>query len=319
LARDALQVAATMCVAALSWRFVEQPIRHGALARMWRRLRSEGWRPYALPRAGWAVLAGGLGLLVLTGAALAGASLGPGGAAGVSRGATLVASVPMSSVTKSFDFGVAAARDEHSQRSVCHAIVHIGDSTSEGLISPDYLPDPAQRIEAQYARVGANIQHYEISGARSIVERYEGVPNGYEVAQRWKAAGYRGCWVLALGTNDTADVAVGSNVGRLARIRQMMSLIGDQPVMWVNVRSLQSNGPYAEQNMHLWNDALLQACREYPNMRVFDWAAVVQNRWFIGDGIHFNTPGYAARSRLIAQALARAFPSVGHSPGCAVS
>ena len=34
----------------------------------------------------------------------------------------------------------------------CRAVVHIGDSTSDGLISPDYLPDPRQRIAAQYAR-----------------------------------------------------------------------------------------------------------------------------------------------------------------------
>ncbi|HTZ64684.1 MAG TPA: acyltransferase family protein [Solirubrobacteraceae bacterium] len=317
LLRNALQVSAIVGVAALSWRFVEQPIRHGALARLWRRLRSDGWRVHALPRAGWAVLAGALGLLALTCVGLAGASIGSGREAGAAPGA-LTASVPMSTVTKSFDAGVAAATDEHSQRTSCRAVIHIGDSTSEGLISSDYLPDPAQRIEAQYARVGATLQHYEISGARSIVERYEGKPNAYEVAKRWKLSGYHGCWVLALGTNDTADVYVGSNVGRLARVRQMMSVIGDQPVMWVDVRSLLASGPYSEHNMRLWNQALLQACSKYPNMRVFDWAAVAHDGWFIDDGIHYNTPGYAARSRLIAQALARAFPGQGHSPGCVV-
>ena len=46
--------------------------------------------------------------------------------------------------------------------------------------------------------------------------------------------------------------------------------------------------------MQLWDEALLQACRAYPNMRVFDWAAVVSSAWFIDDGIHYNTPGYAA-------------------------
>ena len=319
LLRDALQVTAIVCAAALSWRFVEQPIRHGALARLWSRLRSAGWRPHALPRAGWAVLAGALGLLALTCVGLAGASIGSGREAGVAGSAPLAASVPMLTVTKSFNAGVAAATDEHSQRTSCRAVIHIGDSTSEGLVSSDYLPDPALRIETQYARVGATLQHYEISGARSIVETYEGNPNGYEVAKRWKLAGYHGCWVLALGTNDTANVYVGSNVGRLARIRRMMSVIGNQPVMWVDVKSLLSSGPYSEQNMRLWDQALLQACHEYPKMRVFNWAAVVHDSWFIDDGIHYSTPGYAARGRLIAQALARAFPSVGHSPGCVVT
>jgi lysophospholipase L1-like esterase len=54
-------------------------------------------------------------------------------------------------------------------------------------------------------------------------------------------------------------------------------------------------------------------------MRVFNWAGVVQSAWFIDDGIHYNTPGYAARARLIAQALAHAFPAAGSHHGCVVN
>jgi hypothetical protein len=115
--------------------------------------------------------------------------------------------------------------------------VHVGDSTSDSLISPDHLPDPALRPAAQYARVGAARLIPEISGGRSIVETLGGQPNADTVAQQLVREGYRGCWVLALGTNDTADVYVGSPVSRATRIEQMMSVIGGQPVMWVNVRS----------------------------------------------------------------------------------
>jgi hypothetical protein len=62
--------------------------------------------------------------------------------------------------------------------------------------------------------------------------------------------------------------------------------------------------------MREWNQALLRACPHYPNMRVYDWAAVAKPQWFIGDGIHYTSAGYAARSRLIARALAGAFPAV---------
>ena len=164
----------------------------------------------------------------------------------------------------------------------------------------------------------------EISGARSIVETYEGYPNAYTVAQQLIRQGYRGCWVLALGTNDTADVAVGSTFSLAYRIKEMMSLIGNEPVMWVNVKSLLDYGPYAESNMLLWNQALIRACASYPNMRVYDWAAAVKDSWFITDGIHYTSAGYAARAYLIAQALARAFPAAGseyatgQSPGCLV-
>ena len=63
--------------------------------------------------------------------------------------------------------------------------------------------------------------------------------------------------------------------------------------------------------MQSWNRALVRACRRYPNMRVFDWAAVAKRKWFIPDGIHYYSPGYVARARLISRALAAAFPADG--------
>jgi lysophospholipase L1-like esterase len=206
----------------------------------------------------------------------------------------------------------------------CHAVAHFGDSTSDGLVSADYLPDPAQRINAQYTRVGVTVQRYEISAGTSIVETVHGEANAYDTARQVAEGGYRGCWVLALGTNDTADVAVGSNAGVSERIRRMMSVANGDPVLWVNVTSLVTSGPYAETNMRAWNDALVRACASYPNMRIFDWASVAnpggaKAGWFLPDGIHYTPAGYGPRARLIANALARAFPrDHASSPGCVV-
>jgi len=91
----------------------------------------------------------------------------------------------------------------------------------------------------------------EVTGGTPIVETIDGTPNAYQVAKRLIDHGCRGRWVLVLGTNDTADVYAGSNVGRIQRIKEMMSLIGDQPVLWIEVKSLVPGGPYAEQNMRL--------------------------------------------------------------------
>jgi peptidoglycan/LPS O-acetylase OafA/YrhL len=194
-------------------------------------------------------------------------------------------------------------------RTSCTSVVHIGDSTSEGLISADYEPDPANRIPARYADVGVEHSIMKIVGATSVVESLPGTQNAADMANQVKQGGYNGCWVLALGTNDTADVYVGSNVSRLARIQKMMNLIGNQPVMWVEVTSLLSSGPYSEQNMELWNQALQQAQSQYPNMRIYNWPAVAQKSWFIDDGIHYTTIGYAHRATDIADALAEAFPA----------
>jgi lysophospholipase L1-like esterase len=152
-----------------------------------------------------------------------------------------------------------------------------------------------------------------------VVEVLPGQVNGYNAAQAIYRGGFRGCWVIALGTNDTADVAVGSNVGLMTRIQRMMAAAHGEPVMWVNLRSLLASGPYSEANMLTWDNTLLKACARYPNMRVFNWAALAKAKWYISDGIHFTSAGYAVRAKLIAQALARAFPKTGASSGCLVS
>jgi peptidoglycan/LPS O-acetylase OafA/YrhL len=316
LVRDLLQVAATFGIAALSWRFVEEPVRHGALGQLWKRARAARWRPRALPRRGWA-FAGGMGLIVLVaGVGLAGAALNPGADSSLAADRLSAAELERSRVVAIRRASEAA---ESSDRTSCKAALYIGDSTSEGLTSPEYLPPPSERIDAQLARVGARTSYFSISGARSIEERYEDEPNAYESALAWKEEGFEGCWVLALGTNDTADVFVGSSVGNRERIEKMMSVAGRQPVLWVNVKSLVPNGPYAAQNMREWDETLAEACARYPNMRIYDWAGKVKDAWFIEDGIHFNSPGYAARSRLIAEGLAHAFPAKGKpNPRCIV-
>jgi lysophospholipase L1-like esterase len=201
----------------------------------------------------------------------------------------------------------------------CTTVGHIGDSTSVGMVSPQELPDPAQRLAARYTDVGVRHAWVDASGGRSIVEVLPGQVNGYNVARTWVAEGFRGCFVFALGTNDTANVSVGSNVSRLARIEQMMRVAHGRPVMWVNTHTLLSSGPWSEANMQAWNEDLVQACARYPNMRIFNWAAMDQPGWHLPDGIHYTPAGYAIRAAAIAHALTRAFPRDGHSQGCVVN
>ena len=200
----------------------------------------------------------------------------------------------------------------------CRRVAHIGDSTSVGLVSPLDLPDPAQRLAAQYRDVGVRHTWIDASGGRSMVEEMPGQVNGYDTARTMVSGGFRGCWVIALGTNDTANVSAGSNVSRMARIRELMSVAHGAPVMWVNVKTLDPSGPWSEADMQVWNDTLVQACHQYPNLRVFDWASAARDGWFAPDGIHYTPAGYAARARLIARALARAFPRSGPSAGCLI-
>ena len=364
LTRDFFQVVAIVIIADLSWRFIETPVRKGALGRLVAKMRSLNWNFETLPRANRIKLACiPAALLVLTLCFVGVMPSAPSGVLAVASAppnpqfvtattqlvgtstATTAHSPPTSAGTTSPTHsasgkttGAAGGSKQSSSTSVptavpprtgagtvghetagagvgafrtsCSEVAHLGDSTSESLISSTYLPDPAQRLGAQYARVGVSRSLMEIVGANSIVETLPGDQDGYQIAQGLVAQGYKGCWVIALGTNDTADVYVGSNVGLAARIKRMMSVIGNEPVLWVNVKSLLSSGPYSETDMQEWDNALLAACSAYPNMRVFNWAAMAQPQWFISDGIHYTSAGSAARSAAIADALATAFPAV---------
>jgi peptidoglycan/LPS O-acetylase OafA/YrhL len=318
LVRSLLQVAAIFAISALSWRFVEEPIRHGAIGRFFARRRAVGWKweTFAPPMR-VAIVGTGL-VLVIAAAGMAGVNTTSSAQGEEVR----VEQARAEGTTKPPPLTKAQAED--STKSSCKAVVHIGDSTSEGLDDDLYLPNENQQSPARYAEVGAKEVHMEIQGATSIEERFEGHPNAQEVAAAWKAEGFKGCWVLALGTNEAANVAAGSTIGERERIDKMMAIIGTEPVLWVNVRSLVEAGdPYSKENMEKWDEELVGACAAYPNMRVYDWAADVKDDWFIEDGIHFTSPGYAARAQLIAQALAHGFPEKGETEGgsknCVVS
>ena len=185
-----LQVAASVLLAALSWRYVEEPIRHGALGRLWaaaRRLAgaravlpaspltaglvlppSASWDRPAVALAG--VRAGRASGRVGTGA---GARRPAGPSVGASARVECVADDdattssrrrPRRGQPRPASLGrrgdrvpapTAPTACRHAQRPAAPS------STSAtrppmGLISSNYLPDPGQRIAAQYARVGGD-------------------------------------------------------------------------------------------------------------------------------------------------------------------
>lgn len=318
LLRGTLAVAATLLIASISWRWVEEPARHGAIGRWWRRLRAGAAqltkRPLVPALSSAAVLAfvcvpllGLSGALPVASASLTGTSVPK--IADIPR---LTPSPPEAPHVRQLG--------PSSDQSSCRAVVYIGDSTSEGEISTDYIPNPTLRLPAQLAGVGVRTTIPEISAARAIIETFQRHPSAAMVAQALVDQGFHGCWILALGTNEV-DNAWGGGPGFQTRIHRMMSIIGQQPVMWVDaITLLPPSNQYSEAGMQRWNQALVSDCSAYPTMRVFDWSAYAQRKWFIPDGIHYYSPGYVARSHDIAAGLARAFPEGGPpSPSCLVS
>ena len=321
LLRAGLQLSVVLLLSTLSWMLLEDPIRrHGLLATL------RGHVPEAA-----LVSSAGVVLLIAATSLTATAALRPLGAAGAQEapgglsaaappvpipearnptatpGANLATAKPSSSPA-------AAKTQEPTLTTSCAKVVHIGDSTSIGLMSPDYQPERSKWIDAQYRKVGVGTVDTDILGARSIFERWHNQPNAQDAVQTRTSAGYQGCWVVAMGINEAANQAVGSRVTSRQRIDLIMNEIGSQPVLWLTARTLNTSGPYANRGMQKWNQALVEACGRYPNMRVYDWASQVKDSWYINDGIHFTTKGYAERGHRIARALATAFPADGTQP-----
>jgi hypothetical protein len=185
----------------------------------------------------------------------------------------------------------------------CPTVAHIGDSLTAGTLAP---------LTAAYQAVGTTAT-LDAFGGRAVLQKLAADPKtGKQAALDFRAAGFDGCWVVALGTNDTANVAAGASYTRAGSIDEMMMAIDPARaarVLWVNTYTTRSDGYYDNANMILYNQELEAARGRWPNLRVFDWAAIAASGSapFV-DGIHHTSAGYAVRNQAIAGALSLLAP-----------
>ena len=193
--------------------------------------------------------------------------------------------------------------DANVVATTCPTVAHIGDSLTAGTVAP---------LTAAYQAAGTTAT-LDAFGGRAVLQKLAADPKtGKQAALDFRAAGFDGCWVVALGTNDTANVAAGASYTRATTIDEMMTAIDPGKaarVLWVNTITTRSDGFYDNDNMVLYNQALEQARDRWPNLRVFDWASVAAGGTapFV-DGIHHTTAGYAVRNQAIVEALSLLAP-----------
>jgi len=148
--RAVVQIAASITIAALSWKFVEEPVRHGAIGRAWRRIRTRRLANLGVSRL--AAASGAVGVLVVACAGLGGVVDIPAASGAATLGASTGAlSASTNSVShaggknpKHAKSGASHSpesaglqQDSGPLRTSCASVAHIGDSTSDGLVSPD--------------------------------------------------------------------------------------------------------------------------------------------------------------------------------------
>jgi len=102
--------------------------------------------------------------------------------------------------------------------------------------------------------------------------------------------------IVALGTNDLQ----GSIKVRYYedRIRELLTLIGEIPVVWVNVLRIENQ--YYIRASAVFNRVLNRVALDYPNVSVVDWHAMItaNPKWFAFDKLHLQPVGYRARATL---------------------
>ncbi|MDY2941574.1 MAG: acyltransferase family protein [Varibaculum sp.] len=296
-------LALSILIASLSWICIEDPIRRNGLIKpLWDALRRRG----RFPRPAWATVLALLVAVVLIGA-------------------------PAYTLNRIHDNEVARAQQQADAvktstkptsnvkptQTSCREVVHVGDSTSLAMFTQEGVNSPADTGEAAYRAAGAQIVINSSFGARATNMAINEDPSGDESITEILAGGVdpNTCWVIALGVNNAANMAVVSGDTASAEIANTMSLIGSQyPVLWISPTTSTQLAPrwYETPNMVHWNETLLADVRKYPNLWVYRWDQDVQQEWFLeGDGVHYNVEGNTQRSRHFASALIEAFPKVG--------
>ncbi|MDD7465585.1 MAG: acyltransferase family protein [Actinomycetaceae bacterium] len=305
-----LVTVAAIVLASISWVLVEDPIRrHGFFPAIWRWLRRKG----KMPRTVWMLpLAFVLAVGIIGTSTLIARDVREREVAQLQ--AQREHEEELARQKAELEAQKAKARELAATRTRCNEIIHVGDSTSLAMFTDDGVEDPADNATTAYKETGAQKVVNSSFGARATNQGYEDSPSGNESLQQIISNGIDpdACFVLALGTNDAANMNVEGQDRSAEHIEATMAIIGpNHPVLWITTIVNPAGSPrwYDKAVMDSWNDALYAALEKYPNMWVYPWDKEVQPNWFIeGDGVHYNQTGSSQRSHRFAQAVINAWP-----------
>ncbi len=267
--RALVQFAATLIIAALSWRYIEQPIRHGALRRFWQNIRERGLtRPHLEP-AGWIVIG-----VVIFNALLCTLGLVGIVSAEADPATQVTRIVPTRHVRTPTSTTTQKAGPAVSTTTVPppagQGVTAIGDSVM--IDASQYLQQALPGIEID-AAVGQQL--YQVQ----------------QVVPQLKAEGVVGNrLILELGTNGpySAD-----------QLRTLINSLGPmRKIVLVNTRV-----PRPWQNQV--NATIASVARSYPNATVVNWYAdsAAGPQYFYPDGVHLDPAGASYYASLITHAL----------------
>jgi peptidoglycan/LPS O-acetylase OafA/YrhL len=274
-----LRLALTFGIAALSYHYLEEPIRHGALERWWARYKSLTGerRTLANKWMGAGAAFGVVALLFVTVQMVSAEATGPPG--GFPKQSSIV--ITPSSTTPTTATDGSATTTQAPTGLVPARVTAVGDSVMLGAAD-----DMNKLITSVF---GDNSAWIDAAESRQYSA-------GVDVVQQLKDQGQLGDRVIIhLGTNGAIDPA------QFERLMGILS--GAKRVVIVNVKAPRAwEGPD--------NDTLASEVKKYKNAVLLDWnkEGNANPGWFYGDGIHLNPDGRAAYTQLVYNALVQGEP-----------
>lgn len=300
-----LRLALTMMIAELSYRFVEMPVRNGALGRWWVRRSQPGG--LVAPRARKPVLTGTFATLLIVGAIVI-ARPPSSNLDGVDLAGLVIDS--MGNVTDEPASSSPSAPKVSSRKSTSSSTTIAGSTTSSTIaattssVTPA-TSEPSEILPAVTPILGASVTAIGDSvllGARSAVRSaLPGLAINAEVSRQFNvlswllptlanAGSLRSRVVINLGTNGPpTDKNLKAAFDALAGQQRVVIMTIRAPRSWQDVT-----------NERIWN-----AAAGRPNVVVADWYSVSEGHpeYFVSDGIHLSTPGAEAFAATMASAV----------------
>jgi peptidoglycan/LPS O-acetylase OafA/YrhL len=281
-----LRLALTLGVAAVSYRFVEEPIRHGALERWWRRFRASSGEAQRQLAARFGIAAGviSLGLVGIV------IGLGNGGSAAAPAGFGDKTSVIIRPGETTTTTGVPGATTTAARVTTAPPVTTLPPTTVTA-IGDSVMLGAANQLAAT---VNAMFGDQPVTGVDAHENRQ--FTAGVDLIEQLKNTGQLGQDVIVqLGTNGQVDPG---------QFDRMMTILSDRKkVVIINAKVPR---PWEQQV----NDTLAAGVKRYKNAVLLDWHGYASEHpeFFYDDGIHLKPEGATAYSNYVAQALGRGSP-----------
>jgi hypothetical protein len=116
-----------------------------------------------------------------------------------------------------------------------------------------------------------------------------------------------------LGVNDIQQAGTATTIGYASYGQKidyfMKSMPKGKPVLWINL-PCKIEPPKYLHGCSVVNGALNSATKRWPNLKVFNWAAVANQHaeYIVKNDVHYTPAGRKAISEFIAQKLDAKFP-----------